>query len=640
MKVTGKLRWNIKGFAFVVCDGDHPDIFIPPERIYNALDGDIVEVVARKDKRGLRGKVVSIIKRANTSITGIYKRLKEGGMVEPYSPFPYKIVVPFGAELDAKDGDIVIAKIYPPKSQKTPQTIRARVIQKLAMPVKIGDDLRSVAIKYGLPWLFPKDIETEAKKVSKIDIGKELKDRQDLRDRLLFTIDSSFARDFDDAVGIDMLPGGTYRLTVAIADVSHLVRKDSLLDKEAFKRSFSIYFPEATIPMLPAVLSNGVMSLKPNEDRLAVAVEIYLGPKGGIINTNIFEAVIRSAARLTYEEIGPFLEGTGEIFIKNGEIITALKNLHKMAGYLYKRRKEKGSLDFDLPEIGVSLDSTGQVDEVFKRERNPACRLIEEAMLIANREVCSFLERHRAPILYRIHEPPVKEDLLDLSTTMKEIGLDKRLVSTLIKTTNKGIGINMVFQGIADNVIGTPIETFVHQQILRALRKARYSDVNMGHFGLAFNAYLHFTSPIRRYPDLVIHRILKDTLRATGLPKKGRSKWQRHLKRIAPEVSQREKLADDAMLEVLKLKKAAYMRRHIGDIFTGIVSSILEFGMFVEITAPPVDGLVPAQDLGNARIIEGRYVKMKKRTITIGDVVRVQVAKVDQKRGFIDLALV
>jgi ribonuclease R len=643
LKAKGTFHLTSKGFAFVVSN-DGKEFFIPPNKFSTALDGDFVEVIAQKSKKGFRGRVISIIKRADLSIQGIYKKTKEYGVIEPYKPFPCPIIVPFGAELKAKNGDFVVAKIVPPKKGKRADSLRACVIRKLNMPQNIKDDLRAIVIKHNLSLLFPKEVEIEAKELAKIDMESELKHRRDLRNRLLFTIDSIDARDFDDAVGIEKYPDGSCKLTVAIADVSYIVQEGSFLDQEAFNRSFSVYFPETTIPMLPEIISNGVMSLRPDEDKLAIVVEIELGSKGKILNCNCFEAVIRSKARLTYEEVGPFLEGKTPSPINDAEIIESLKELNKLAEILYRKRKKMGSLDFDLPEIRIALDSAGEVIDVFKRERDPSQRLIEEAMLIANQAVCEFLKNKKSPVLYRIHETPAKEDLFSFCITAEQIGLEKNLIFELRKAASKSTSsdtkpINIALQNIADSVRGDPIERFSHQQILRALRQAKYSEFNAGHFGLGFNNYLHFTSPIRRYPDLIVHRILKDVLRSSGLSKKDSAKWQKKLKKIALQTSQKERTTDAAMHDLLKLKKAAYMKRYIGETFSGIVSSILSFGMFVEIVNPPVDGLVSLEDLGYARIIENKCIEIKKHHIALGDMVQVKIKSVDVQKGFIDLIL-
>ncbi|HQP32138.1 MAG TPA: VacB/RNase II family 3'-5' exoribonuclease, partial [Deltaproteobacteria bacterium] len=529
-----------------------PDVFVPAGDLLSAMDGDIIEVEAFKDRKGLRGRVVSVLTRGTTTISGRYHRAKKWGTLEPNRPFPYTIIIPHGAEAGAQSGDLVMARIEPPKHEKRIDAVSAQVVHTLNIPDDVGDDLRFVATKHGLPWLFPEEVQAEAERAAAFDLAVELKRRRDLRDRLLFTIDSATARDFDDAVGIETLPDGGCRLTVAIADVAHMVKAGTPLDQEAFNRAFSVYFPEACIPMLPEVLSNGVCSLNPQADRLAMVAEMRLGPRGKLLDYDCYEAVIRSGARLTYEAVSPWLTGQAGPPAANAPVLKALKALHRMMGYLYARRRAKGSLDFDLPEVGFGLDSEGLVQSVYKRQRGPAERLIEEAMLLANLVACKFLQDRGLPALYRVHDVPAEDDLYDLLTTLSDIGVDSGLQSGLRSAIAFGKQLNRTLQGIADAFAGDPLESFIHQHILRSLRQAKYQSEDVGHFGLAFKGYVHFTSPIRRYPDLIVHRLLKAALRPEGMSGKERAKWQRYLKFAGPEVSRKERVTNEAMLEVMK----------------------------------------------------------------------------------------
>ena len=638
MKAKGRLSWNPKGFAFVV-GGIGPDIFVPGSDLNSAMDGDLVEVEAVRDRKGLRGRVVSILERGTLALGGTYRKYKKWGILEPNRPFPYTIIIPHGSEDSAQSGDTVMVKIEPPKQKKRVDAVVARVMHSLNIPQDIGDDLKYVAKKHGLPWLFPPAVEEEACKVAEIDMQVECARRRDLRDRILFTLDGVSARDFDDAVGIAEWSNGTYLMTVAIADVAHLVKNGALMDKEAFNRSFSVYFPEACIPMLPEVLSNGVCSLKPHEDRLAMVVEMRLGPRGKLLSYDCYEAVIRSHARLTYEAVSPYLAGHAQPPVAAAGVIQTLETLHHITGCLYARRRQRGSLDFDLPEVDIGLNSEGLVESVYRRQRGPGERLIEEAMLLANQVVCQYLKDRDLPILYRVHEAPSTDDLFDLLQTLQDIGLEKILLSRLRSAITSGMGLNRALQAVADVFQDDPRESFVHQHILRSLRQAKYQSEDVGHFGLACKGYLHFTSPIRRYPDLIIHRILKTAFRPEGASKKAYSKWERYLKFIGPEVSRKERVTNEAMFDVIKLKTAAYMAQHIGEEFPGIVSSILPFGMFVQIADPPVDGLVSLSELGHAKIVEDRHVRLRKRTISLGDIVAVRITRVDPVRGLIDLSL-
>mgnify|MGYP003753520871 CR=1 FL=1 len=639
MKIQGTVHWNRKGFAFVVPEAGRSDVFVPPEGLMGAMDGDLVEVWAYRERKGLRGEVLSILKHSPTTVSGTYRERKKLGYVEPFYPFPYTVVVPHECRGVVRDGDVVIAMVNPPKSIARTKAVTARIERLLDIPESTGDDLRYVAIKYGLPWRFPEEVEREGLRVSAIDMEAELSRRRDLRDRVLFSIDGVTAKDFDDAVGIERLDGGNFLLTVAIADVAYAVKNGTLLDEEAKNRGFSVYFPEEAIPMLPEVLSNGVMSLKPDVDRLAIAVEIRLGPRGKILDIDCFEAVIRSKARLTYEELNPFLNSNVRPSSLDGAVAHRVMELHRMARHLYRNRTKGGALDFDISEVGITIGFDGDVEKVYRYQRGPAEKLIEEAMLCANHAVCRFLQKHSMPVLYRVHEPPSPDDLMALYETLREIGLEKRELDDLYRSIKKRKDLSCRLQHISRLYEDTPLHSFVNQHILRALKRARYSSEDLGHFGLGSSCYTHFTSPIRRYSDLIIHRILKMVFRPRTPSEKELGKLEGYLRYMGPEISEKEKKTDDAMFEVIRLKTAAYMQRHLGDEFAGVVTSILPYGMFVEIFDPPFDGLVALSDVKNARVEEGKFVKLRKRTISIGDIVNVRVARVDPLKGHVDFTL-
>ena len=639
MKIQGTVHWNPKGFAFVVPEKGHDDVFVPPEGLMGAMDGDLVEVWAYREKKGLRGEVTSILRRSPTTVSGTYRSRKKWGVITPFKPFPYTIVVPHKLKGTVKDGDVVMAMVESPQDVGRTRSVNARIERLLDIPEDTGDDLRFVAVKYSLPWRFPEEVEQEALKASKVSIPAELERRRDLRDRILFTIDGATAKDFDDAVGIEQLPDGTFLMTVAIADVAHVVKRDTPLDVEARNRGFSVYFPEAAIPMLPEVISNGVMSLRPREERLAMAVEIHLGPRGRLLDFDCFEAVIRSRARLVYEELNPFIERDCPPDYLDTEVASRVMELHRMAGHLYRNRTRRGALDFDISEVGITIGHDGDVDRIYRYRRGPAERLIEESMLLANHAVCMFLERHSMPALYRVHEKPRSEDLLALMETLKEIGLSKEEFASLQQAVRRGRNLSLALQRVSALYQSTPLHNFVNQHILRALTRARYWFEDLGHFGLASRSYTHFTSPIRRYSDLIVHRILKMTLKGREMTGREMKKLKGYLKYIGTEISEREKKTDDAMFDVIRLKTAAYMQRHVGDDFSGVVTSILPFGIFVEIFDPPFDGLVTLSDMGRAQIEEGRAVKLKKRTISIGDIIKVKVARVDALKGHVDFSI-
>jgi ribonuclease R len=636
VKTRGKLFWNPKGFAFVETGSSGGGIFIPPENLNSAFDGDIVEIDAYRDRRGMRGRVISVLERSDLNISGRFVRSRRTGLIEPLKPFPYSISVLPGHEGGARNGDMVTARIIPPKAAKKVRMVNARVVRVLDVPQHVGDDLRLVAARYALAWRFPDDVEEEARHVSRIDFDFERKRRRDLRDRVLFTIDGINAKDFDDAVGIEKLEDGTFLLTAAIADVAHLVKPGSVLDREAYDRSFSVYFPEIAIPMLPEILSNGVMSLRPGEDRLALAVEIHMGPRGKVISSECFEAVIRSRARLTYEEVNPFLEGRDAGAFER-EVAGRLLLLHRLARHLTEKRRKRGSLDFDLAAVDVSTDSSGDVEGINRVRGGPAEKLIEEAMLLTNQTVCSFLEKHHSPVLYRVHEKPGREDILDLAETLAEVGLPASLHARLRRAALSGDGVSEALQAVSDAYRGSPLEAFVHVHILRSLPRAHYSSEDAGHFGLACRSYLHFTSPIRRYPDLVIHRLVKKMLHERAMTKKESARQAKLLRKIGPEVSEKEKNADAAMLDAVKLKTAAFMAEKIGDEFQAVITSIFPYGMFIEILDPPADGLIRNLVNASPRYRKGR--KRKAQAHSIGETIAVRLSRVDRTRGLLEFCL-
>jgi len=636
MKIRGKLFWNPKGFAFVETRSSSEGFFIPPESLNSALDGDIVEIEAYRDRRGMRGRVIAVLERSDLNISGRFVKSRKTGLIEPLKPFPYSIAVLPGHDGGARHGDMVAARIIPPKAAGKVGMVSARVTRVLDIPKNVREDLKLVAAKYGLPWHFPDDVEEEARHASRIDFDFERKSRKDLRDRVLFTIDGINAKDFDDAVGIEKLEDGTLLLTVAIADVAHLVKPGSLMDREAYDRSFSVYFPEIAIPMLPEILSNGIMSLKPDEDRLALAVEIHMGPRGKVISYECFEAVIRSRARLTYEEVNPFLEGR-EAGTFGKEVSDGLLLLHRLARHLTEKRKKRGSLDFDLAAVDISMDSSGDVEGINRVRGGPAEKLIEEAMLLTNQTVCSFLQRYHSPILFRVHEKPAREDILDLAETLTEVGLPMYLKTWLKRAALSGDRMSEALQAVSEAYRGSPLEAFVHVHILRSLPRAQYSSEDAGHFGLACRGYLHFTSPIRRYPDLVIHRLVKKMLHERGIPKKEAARQAKLLRKIGPEVSEKEKTTDAAMLDAIKLKTAAFMAERIGDEFQAVITSSFPYGMFIEILDPPADGLVRNLENPGSRCRKGQ--KHRSQKPSIGDTVTVRLSRVDRTRGLLEFSL-
>lgn len=639
MKVQGRLRYNPKGFAFCVTQSGQADVFVPPGGLGGAIDKDLVEVSVSRDKKGQKGRVLSILERGLIPVSGRYQRNKRQGIVIPFSPFPYTIIIPHGLEKTARNQDIVAVTIDLPASIKRTSVVTARVEYVMDIPDDAGADLASVVLNRGLAWSFSDKALAEASSAAVIDMSHELKRRKDIRDRILFTIDGADARDFDDAVGIEPSPDGGFVLSIAIADVAHVVKERSVLDQEAFARGFSVYFPGKCIPMLPEVLSNGILSLNPGQDRLAMVVEIHLGPRGRLIGYVCYEGIIRSSARLTYDQINTFFsQGSSEGI--EPKITARLLALKQLTGYLHAKRIKKGALDLDMPERVFHLDSLGQVKDISWSTRGIAECIIEESMLMANHAVCLWLEKKEMPVFYRVHEAPDRQKLLDFADTLNIIGLDKGLVSRVETAAHCGHGIHTAFKAITDASADTPSGRLVSSLILRSLKQAVYSFEDQGHFGLACNRYLHFTSPIRRYPDLICHRLLKLSLKKNTPSKKGIKRFGRYLQYAGTALSERQRLVTDAMFDAIKLKTAAYMHGYIGKIFEGVITGITQTNAFVEIKAPPADGICILPDISGVRIVEGRYIRIRKKKITLGQAVRLRLVAVNRTKGLCDFALV
>lgn len=632
---VGRLTWYSSGYAFVDVEGLDEGIYVTGKDLGGAMNGDTVKVHYWPSRKGFRGRVVDVLESGPCTVIGRYVRRKGFGIVTPYTDMPYTIIVPKGWEGGAEDGATVSVEVKRPGRGCRVDAVTARVRSPVFFPHSVGDDLRYVSARYALSWSFPPDAQREASEAAeRIDMEAEAARRVDLRERILFTIDGVDARDFDDAIGIEEMEGGKVLLTVAIADVSHVVPPGGPLDKEARRRGFSVYFPEACIPMLPEVLSSDAMSLKPQQDRLAVCVEIVFDRGGNLVTSTVFEALIRSRARLTYEEVGPFLEGTAPGRPFEEDVAGRLLGLHWLAQRLYDKRRSRGSLDFDLAGMEISLGLDGAVLGIGRTTQNAAHRVVEECMLMANRTVCAFLKGHGLPALFRVHEPPDARDILELAETLAEIGFSPSLVSRLEKASAPGSEVRSVLQEIVDRARGTPIEGFVNTHVLRALKRARYSARDVGHFGLAFDGYVHFTSPIRRYPDLVVHRMVKSVLSGASAPKK--RDGIRGLERLAREMSDLEETTDSAMREALRLKAASYMATRLGEVFDAVVTSVRPFGAFVELLDPPVEGMVRIWDAaGHAprRSSRGRG------GIRPGEVIRVCLARADTSSGRLDFVI-
>ncbi len=626
-RVQGRLQRFKEGFGFLLCD-DGPDIFIPPHQMKNAMNGDIVLVEVLREKKRPEGRVVKILKRGIRHFIGTYRRAFRGGYVEPdVFTLPRQLPVARGrAEADHK---VVFKLTGPPKDP------RAVILEDLGHEDDPSVDIKVVLRKYDLPEEFPKGVLRELRR----RIPDSVADlRRDLRDRLIFTIDPRTAKDFDDAISVEATPDGGYRLGVHIADVSAFVAEGSALDREALKRGTSVYLLDHVVPMLPHELSGDLCSLRPGEDRWTLSLEIRLDPLGRPRGLKIFPAVIHSRARLTYQDAQRLLEGKDpqdpetEIAVPLKTLRQTLKLAHSLYQLLRNRRIKRGGLDFDLPEPEIALLPSGEVLDITEAVRLDTHRMIEEFMVLANNQVATYLSRRRIPTIYRIHEPPKKEKFEEFLKLAESI-LGRPLPKPR-KITPKFV------QHLLQEFEGKPEEKLINYLLLRSLAKARYSVENVGHFGLALKQYLHFTSPIRRYPDLMVHRIVKHLL--LGEPRT-EPEWVDHLEKVARQSSEREEVAQHAEFELLDIKKMEFMKDRVGEVFEGVVTHITPYGFFVEITKYLTEGFVSLERIpGKVSFVrETRTLwRGSEMLVRLGSRVRVQVEKVDKFRKSMDLHLV
>jgi ribonuclease R len=619
--VTGTLSCTKSGNGFVILDAENvKDIFIPSRFMKNALHGDTVTV--RKDHvfRGRKeGKVVAVVKRNTNNIIGYINNVNNILYVTPEdSRYNYDFIVNKDTKkLRAAKGNFVAAQITKfPDSRISPECEVVRIFENGLVDVKAITDF--IEYKYDLPRNFKKSTESEAKSLSTNLTDTE---RVDLRELKHITIDGELAKDFDDAVCIQRKKSG-YLLFVSIADVSAYVIANSRLDREAYGRGTSVYFPGKVLPMLPKTLSNDLCSINPLEDKLTLTVEMEYDSKGNLIGNTFYKSIIRSTKRLTYRQVEDAV--TKELRETPKELEDQLRDLDHMAELallLKKKREERGSLDFDLPEPEVILDIEGGLQNIIRSERLFSHQIIEEFMVSANEAVARFLREKKAPAIYRVHEQPDREKV-------KEI--EKFLHTLPIQHKNRSGG--HFLQSVLERVRGTEYEFFVNRVLLRSMKQARYSAVNKGHFGLASDCYLHFTSPIRRYPDLLCHRSLKHVL--SGAPH-----TEDDYEQIATHLSERERAAMEAERELEDRIRILFMKNKLGKVYQGIISHINPYGFFVELNEIFVEGLVLLADLSNDyyQFEEEKFRLIGRRTreiYRIGDKITVKVimADVETKR--------
>jgi ribonuclease R len=628
--VAGRLDVKPSGFAFCIPDDpEAEDVYVRASRVRPALHGDRVLVeVERGRGRRTEGRVARVLERGAKRVVGVLRRGRTAAVVVPQDPrLIVPIVVPRGAEGAARDGDMVVAELVRyPGAVSDAEAAVTTVLGPAADP-RVETD--AVIHTHGLPLEFPPEVLAAARRVPRAVPPEVLAGRLDLRALPIVTIDGENARDFDDAVLIERDRRG-WRLTVAVADVAHYVPAGSPLDLEARARGTSVYFPDRVVPMLPEALSNGICSLVPGEDRLVKVVRLALDARGRVTDARFDDGVIRSAARLTYTEVRRALvDRDPAVRERLGPLLPSLEHGAELAGHLTALRRARGALDFDLPEAEVVLDLRGKPENIVRAERSIAHRMIEEFMLAANEAVARELQARGVPSLHRVHEPPGRERTAEVARFLEGFGLRLR--------TDADHPTPGAFQAVLEQAAGRPEERLVNTVVLRSLRQAAYSADTTGHFGLATDAYTHFTSPIRRYPDLVLHRLIDAVLH-------GRGRVPADLAAIAAEASRCERVAMDAEREIVQLKRVQFMQDKVGQQYAGWVSGVAPFGLFVELRDVFVEGLVHVSAPGDDfwELVETQHLlrgRRTRRTFRVGDPVRVVVSGVSIERRQVELAL-
>jgi ribonuclease R len=636
--VVGRLACNPGGFGFVVPEGarakqPRKDIYISSANMREALHGDrVVARVERMTPKGAEGRIIRVLERGIERLVGRYQSDgRFGGHVVPFDRrMLHELAIPPGDELGAQTGEMVTAEITrPPSAMRNPGGRVLAVLGRLEDP---GVDLKVVMAKYALPDAFPEEVEAEAAAVPQAVGEADLRGRTDFRSWPTVTVDPETARDHDDAISLDKLPNGHWRLAVHIADVAHYVRPGTLLDQEAYLRGTSVYFPDRVVPMLPHALSSGICSLVDGQDRLTQTVVMDLDAKGRVTKALFHDGVIKSAARMSYQQVQKIVDGDAELRAAYAPLVGLFEGMDELAKLMRRRRYERGSLDFDIPEAKLVLNAAGEMTGIIATERLDSMKVIEEFMLAANEAVAERLHETGTPGLFRVHESPDADRVEEFCELVASLGY--RIPTSLEEMRPQD------FQLVLRQIEGKPEEKLVSYLLLRTMKLARYHEENLGHFGLATEMYAHFTSPIRRYPDLVVHRALR------GLQHGEEPAPELHdaLPEMGLHLSERERKASDAERELIEWKKVRFMADKLGEIFTGYVTGVQSFGLFVELTEIFVQGLVHVSSMTDdyysfnekKHMLSGESTK---KVYRLGDQVKVQVARVDLERRQIDFVL-
>ena len=635
--VAGRFQLTSKGFGFVIPDnkGDRPDVFIPPRALNGAMNNDRVLARIDNDTHGKKpeGEILRIIVHANNKVVGVFHQSGEFAFVTPDDKRIGQDVYVMKRHFNnAKDGQKVVVEIteWPQNNRKA----EGKVTEVLGNLGDVGLEILSIIKQNDLPLTFPEEVLDASYKVPKTIKKSELNGRRDLRDRSVVTVDGEDAKDLDDAVYVEKLNSNEYLLGVYIADVSYYVTENSVLDREARARGTSVYLVDRVLPMLPERLSNGICSLNAGEDRLSMACEMHINGEGKVLNYEIFPAVINVRHRLSYNIVRAMLAGDAELCAKYKDILPMVGKMDELREILHKKRAKRGAVDFDLPEQKVILDEKLHPIEIVQRIHGNAESIIEEFMLAANETVAQHMFNQHWPFIYRVHDIPAEEKMQDFAKLLANFNIKFKVHE---ETKPKDI------QQAVEAIAGTPEERLITTVALRSMKQAVYQTENIGHFGLAAKYYTHFTSPIRRYPDLIVHRLLHRWLQAPKLPANEVEPLGDKLDMIAEHSSIRERAAADAERATVELKKCEYMADHIGEEFDGTISGVTAFGMFVELENG-VEGLVHISSLMDDYYdyYEERYALVGTHSgnvYRLGDKVRIEVLQVNISDVSIDFIM-
>ncbi|MFC6323001.1 ribonuclease R [Companilactobacillus baiquanensis] len=643
--LEGTFKGNDKGFGFVRYDEVEPDAFVTRDNTLHAVNGDTVEVKITKPSnpwidKGPEGEVIKIIERSLTKVVGEFYPYSDA-QVEKSGHFGYvksheKKIASYMIFISNKGlhpqmGDMVQVSIDEYPNDKHPQSMEGTALEILGNKNDPGVDIMSIVVDNDINPEFPDDVLKQAESVPDHVLESDRVGRKDLTDNMVITIDGDDSKDFDDAVGVEKLANGNYHLEVHIADVTHYVTEGSALDNEAYERGTSTYLVDRVIPMLPFRLSNGICSLNPGEDRLALTCDMEIDPQGNVVKHEIYPSIIQSKYRMTYNNVNSILDGDPELLAEYKELaptITEMAELHKI---LFNKRHLRGAIDFEETEAQIIVDENGKPIDIKLRERGTSERMIESFMLAANETVAEHYSLKHVPFLYRVHEKPDDEKVKNFFEFVAAMGVD-------VKGNLKEITPKM-FQGVLAKVIGTPEEAVVTIMLLRSMQQARYSDNPLGHFGLAAKYYTHFTSPIRRYPDLIVHRMIH-SYAENGFTDDEQAKWSSKLSEIAEHSSGRERKSIDAERAVDDLKKTEYMADQVGQEFDAVVSSVTSFGMFIQLDNT-VEGLIHISNMKDdfyeydekSMSMHGRGTG---KTFKVGQAIKVKLIRADVEHRQID----